>query len=181
MLLHAEGGNLGECRRFHASDACIECLFAAPVADFHRIAGADGHGVAREDFRLDFKVGGIADFEDGHAGADDGFAFLHHIEHAAGDRGLDFNHVAGGVCGRAFERRSGLGEFVIDDLQCKLGGAQLGGPDRGIRLHAVAVGIGNGAVFFDRAHAIPVCHGDGECGAGGFNGLRGAQARGFDL
>ena len=179
LLLHAEGGNLGKGGRFHAADAAPQRSLAAPLFDLHRVSGADRHGVAGEDFRLDLDVRGIADLQDGCARGNDHFALLHHLEQAAGDGRFHLHEIAGEDGFRPVERGTGLGELVVDDLQGKLRGTHFRGADRGVALHFVAVGLRQGAFTGDGAHpvAVGIRHFQGR--AAGIERLGGSAARGL--
>ena len=159
--------------RLHPADASFERDFPTPLLDFHGIARLDRHRIAGEDLRLDFNVGGIADFENLHAGRNDGFAFLHHSEHHSGNGRLHFHQISLRADIRALEHRTGLGKLEIIDLEGEFHRAKLCGADGGFRLDAVAVGFRDGAILFDRADPFALRHGELERGGGGFErGLR---------
>ena len=63
LFLDAEGGDFGEGGGLDAADAALQRGLAAPLFDGNHGSGADGDGIAGEDFGLDFDVGGDRRFQ----------------------------------------------------------------------------------------------------------------------
>ena len=86
LLLDAQGRNLGECRRFHPPHPTFQGIRPTPLLDQHLVARLDRHRIARQNFRFDFNVRRIADFDDRLTRIQHRFTLLHHGEHLTGDR-----------------------------------------------------------------------------------------------
>lgn len=126
LLLDAEGRHLGDRCRRDAIDHRAE-RGAAPALDRGRIAGADRHGVARQQVDRDLEVGRIPQLQQRRAGERHLFALGHHRQHLSGGRGLDLDAVAG--LGRALaldQRRAGALELALVDHEAGSRGVQPG-------------------------------------------------------